>query len=320
MSGPLCDAVLEAAGSARVLESIETSNLFLVPLDWSRSRYRYHGLFRDLLRRELAESEPEPVPVLHRRAADWYEAHGEPESALEHAHASGDIDREARILTAVAAPAYHGGRLATVEAWLERFGDGDRLERFPSVAVLRGWVDALRGRAADAEQALAAAERGAASTPDGAAVAPDQPAPRRAVPRRRREDAGRRGRGSRRASPGQRLGRDGAPAQGRGPRPARGRGTTTRIWPRPPRRPRASAPGRRGSSRSASALLAEGRGDQPAAEQLALEAREAGEEAHVEGYSTPRSSWPPSRARSFATAAGTRRARTSRGRSTRSPL
>ena len=288
MSGPLCDAVLEAAGSARVLESIETSNLFLVPLDRSRSRYRYHGLFRDLLRRELAESEPELVPVLHRRAADWYEAHGEPESALEHAHASGDIDREARILTAVAAPAYHGGRLATVEAWLERFGDGDRLERFPSVAVLRGWVDALRGRAADAEQALAAAERGAAGAPDGAAVAPAISLLRAALCL----DGAERMLAAADAALGE-LPEDSAwvatahllkgaahvllgdEEQGdeilaRAAEAAEGVGA---------RETRILALGER-------AVLAEGRGDQPAAEQLALEAREAGEEAHVEGYST----------------------------------
>ena len=33
LSGPLCDAVLEAQGSARLLEELERSNLFLVPLD-----------------------------------------------------------------------------------------------------------------------------------------------------------------------------------------------------------------------------------------------------------------------------------------------
>jgi LuxR family maltose regulon positive regulatory protein len=33
MSGPLCDAVLETSGSAAELESLERSNLFLVPLD-----------------------------------------------------------------------------------------------------------------------------------------------------------------------------------------------------------------------------------------------------------------------------------------------
>ena len=59
MCGSLCDAVLDDEGSARELEKIERSNLFLVPLDHQREWHRYHHLFRDLLQRELAEREPQ---------------------------------------------------------------------------------------------------------------------------------------------------------------------------------------------------------------------------------------------------------------------
>ena len=91
MCGSLCDAVLRDKGSALQLEKIERSNLFLVPLDRQRVWYRYHHLFQDLLRRELAEQDPGLEPVLHRRAAAWYEAQGDHESALEHAQAAGDV-------------------------------------------------------------------------------------------------------------------------------------------------------------------------------------------------------------------------------------
>src|SRR5689334_53197 len=64
LSGPLCNAVLEDEGSDRELEKIERANLFLVPLDNCREWYRYHHLFRDLLRHELHASEPELVPEL----------------------------------------------------------------------------------------------------------------------------------------------------------------------------------------------------------------------------------------------------------------
>ena len=58
MSGPLCDAVLEATGSAAILESRARSNLFLVPLDAHGEWYRYHHLFRELLRAELVRADP----------------------------------------------------------------------------------------------------------------------------------------------------------------------------------------------------------------------------------------------------------------------
>src|SRR5262249_2449274 len=82
MSGALCDAVLDRDDSAASLSAVERSNLFLVPVDRERGWYRYHRPFRDLLRRELAEVEPDLVSVLNQRAAEWYEAHDYPEAAL----------------------------------------------------------------------------------------------------------------------------------------------------------------------------------------------------------------------------------------------
>jgi len=160
MCGSLCDAVLDDEGSARELEKIERSNLFLVPLDHQREWHRYHHLFRDLLQRELAEREPQLVPILHRRAADWYERHGDPESALEHALAAGDLDRVAAIVTEIALPTYYGGRIASVERWLSHFEHEGLLERYPGVALQGAWVHAIGGRAADARRWLDAAERG----------------------------------------------------------------------------------------------------------------------------------------------------------------
>lgn len=160
LTAPVCDAVLGSKGSAQVLASIEKSHLLVVPLDRRGESYRYHLLFQDLLRRELTESEPELVPVLHRRAADWFEALGDPESALLHAEGAGDTDRLARIVAAIALPAYYRGRIETVEGWLAAFDDETRLERYPTIGVIGGWIHALRGRPAAAERWLAAAERG----------------------------------------------------------------------------------------------------------------------------------------------------------------
>jgi LuxR family transcriptional regulator, maltose regulon positive regulatory protein len=174
LTAPVCNAVLKRKDSGRVLASLERTHLLLAPLDRVGEAYRCHPLFRDLLARELAEDEPELGAVLHRRAADWFEAHGDPESALGHAAGCGDLDRAARIVAAIALPAYYRGRIADVECWLETFDDEARLERYPSVAVLGGWIHALRGRPAAACCWLAAAERGIALEPvdDDASVAP----------------------------------------------------------------------------------------------------------------------------------------------------
>ncbi|TLN18828.1 hypothetical protein FDZ74_06600, partial [bacterium] len=56
LSGPLCDAVTGTTISQAVLEELEKSNLFLIPLDEERCWYRYHHLFQELLRYQAEEA------------------------------------------------------------------------------------------------------------------------------------------------------------------------------------------------------------------------------------------------------------------------
>ncbi len=169
MSGPLCDAVLETSGSGRRLRAIDRSNLFVVPLDASAKWYRYHHLFRDVLLRELEDNEAEQIPELNGRAADWFEAHGDLEAALDPAAAAGDIDRVARILASIALPVMSSGRAGSVEEWLDGFPGRADLERYPGIATLGAWVHAVRGDSQEAHQWLRAAEAGTpdAEMPDG---------------------------------------------------------------------------------------------------------------------------------------------------------
>ena len=143
MSGPLCDVVLDTSGSSDVLASLEASNLLLVPLDRQRRWYRYHHLFHELLGAELDRREPELVPELHARAASWCEANGLPETAIDHAQAAGDTDRVARLVWQLAMPAYGAGRVDTTRRWFGWFEDHGLLGRYPEVAVLGAWLQAL---------------------------------------------------------------------------------------------------------------------------------------------------------------------------------
>jgi LuxR family transcriptional regulator, maltose regulon positive regulatory protein len=159
MSGPLCDSVLGAAGSATTLESFERSNLLLVALDRRAEWYRYHHLLRDLLGAELRRREPETVPRLHLRAAAWYEANGLPELAIDHAREAGDSDRVARLVLDVMSSVWASGRVDTVLRWMEWFEHRNLIERYPAVTVHGALIFALLGRPAKAERWAAAAER-----------------------------------------------------------------------------------------------------------------------------------------------------------------
>ena len=158
MCGPLCDAVLQRDDSTQVLEQLEHENLFVVALDHRRQWFRYHHLFREMLRAELERREPELPASLNRRAAAWCEANGEPEAAIEYSAAAGDTDELARLVIAFASPYYRIGLVTTVERWLATFDDSALLERYPAIAVFGVWLHALRARPDVAERWALAVE------------------------------------------------------------------------------------------------------------------------------------------------------------------
>jgi LuxR family transcriptional regulator, maltose regulon positive regulatory protein len=157
MSGPLCDALLAATGSAQVLESLESRNGFVVALDRRGEWYRQHRLLRDSLGEELDELEPELVPGLHQRAADWLEENGDPAAALQHAYAGGNRSHFVRIFGTTALSEHARGRDSDIRAWLAYLDDGIALAKDPSAAAVAAKLHAHAGDLAEAERCLGAA-------------------------------------------------------------------------------------------------------------------------------------------------------------------
>jgi LuxR family maltose regulon positive regulatory protein len=105
LCGSLCDAVLhdvsatgEGTAGQETLVYLERANLFVISLDHERRWYRYHHLFRDLLRQRLMHKvSPEEITRVHIHASEWLEAHGDIAEAFQHAIAAADVDRAARL-------------------------------------------------------------------------------------------------------------------------------------------------------------------------------------------------------------------------------
>jgi LuxR family maltose regulon positive regulatory protein len=158
MSAPLCDAVLERRDSARTLQALERANLFLVPLDHRREWFRYNRVFREFLLAELRRDEPELVPELNRRAADWWEAHGALDDAIDYAEAAGDSTRMARLVTAVSVPGKSAARIGRLEDWFDQLDEPQLLAGNPALSVQGSWHHAFSGRPLDARRWADAAE------------------------------------------------------------------------------------------------------------------------------------------------------------------
>jgi len=196
LCGPLCDAVTRigesanqrtgesliprlCSGQARsftdsqaVLEYLESSNLFIVPLDDERRWYRYHRLFADLLRQRLHQSPPSfppasggacpatastrggelgegdergGAPVLHRRASEWFEQNGLMAEAIDHALAAEDLERAADLIEQNAEAILMRGEVATFLRWVSALPD-ELVHARPSLCVFYAWMLLMRGQ------------------------------------------------------------------------------------------------------------------------------------------------------------------------------
>jgi LuxR family transcriptional regulator, maltose regulon positive regulatory protein len=163
LAGPLCDAVTGADGSQRLLEEIERSQLFLVPLDNARHWYRYHTLFADMLRRELDQSEPGLAPLLHRRASEWHRQHGSIAEAIGHAISACDLADARELIASHWNLLVHEGLTETVESWLDRLPP-EMVVEDARMCLIRGFLARWLGRLDEVEPWLAAAE---ATAPKG---------------------------------------------------------------------------------------------------------------------------------------------------------
>jgi LuxR family transcriptional regulator, maltose regulon positive regulatory protein len=141
---PLCDAVTGSANAAEIIGVLERENLFVVPLDDSRQWFRYHHLFSQMLRSQLARTEPDIVPALHERASAWHRLSRSADEAIGHALAAGDV---AGTIDLIARRwyAYGGsGQALTVRGWMNSLGE--RTVGASPVAAHRAvWAAALSG-------------------------------------------------------------------------------------------------------------------------------------------------------------------------------
>jgi LuxR family maltose regulon positive regulatory protein len=158
MTPRLCDAVLGTADAAASLEAVARSNAFVVPIDDHREWYRYHQLFRDLLRAELGRRHPELLAVYMRRAARWCEQHEAPGEAFRYAYEGGDLALAGRIALAHRDEFARRGQSESVRLWIERCTD-EEVASDPQLSLAAAWVFFYGGAAARAKRFIAAAAR-----------------------------------------------------------------------------------------------------------------------------------------------------------------
>jgi len=140
----LCNATLDISNSQQILEVIDETNLFLVPLDEERRWFRYHHLFSDFLVLCLQDEQSVLIPDLHRRAAKWYLDNNYAYEAFSHILAAEDYSEAAYLVEQSAREMLERSELAQLMKWVAQLPEEYVQER-PRLSIYHTWALRLSG-------------------------------------------------------------------------------------------------------------------------------------------------------------------------------
>ena len=152
LSSELCNDVMNQSDSQSILEYLERTNLFILPLDKDRQWYRYHHLFADLLQKQLLQMRPDIISELHKRASLWFDKGGLSEEAIMHALATKDFEFAADVLEQnIPVMMGHGERISLIDKFFGKLPE-EFVRSRPVLSVQQIWGMAFSGRLNEAEE------------------------------------------------------------------------------------------------------------------------------------------------------------------------
>ena len=136
----VCDAIMGSrAESGKKLDWLQRHNVFIRPLDETQNWYRYHALLSDALRRRLVRQMPQKVPLLHRRASQWFAGAGLWPETVRHAFAAGEVEQAAQWAENCAIEMLERGDPYTLLGWIEKL-PLDVVEGRLRLRLMKAWA------------------------------------------------------------------------------------------------------------------------------------------------------------------------------------
>ncbi len=148
---PLCEVLTGASAtkSQEIIEWVVAANLFLVPLDEGGGWYRYHHLFRDLLRHKLSQqTSTADISGLHACAGAWFARNGLIDEALHHFLTAYDTAAAVALVARHRYALMNRAQWPRLEQYLQQFSP-DTVDRSPELLMARTWLLYHRGRFAE---------------------------------------------------------------------------------------------------------------------------------------------------------------------------
>jgi LuxR family maltose regulon positive regulatory protein len=127
-------------GGQQFLEWLETSDLFVIPLDEQGRWFRYHHLFQKLLQSRLKDRvNRDDLLSLYRRASRWFAENSLIDEALHYALAAGDVSAAAQLVEQNRLTLLDEDKWYILEKWLDQLPD-DIVQQRPELLLAKAWV------------------------------------------------------------------------------------------------------------------------------------------------------------------------------------
>lgn len=167
LNGTLCQALMPRTDCAQMLERLNASSLFLLPVEseGSEPNYRYHALFANFLRTQLQREHPGELLRLHLSASAWYESVGRPVPAIDHAIEGGDHPHALALLEQHAQRFVEQGRMRLLARWFAAIPP-EQLRQHPRMQAIDVWAVLFTQGASDSMPLLAASGIEASDDPE----------------------------------------------------------------------------------------------------------------------------------------------------------
>ncbi|GAA1238836.1 LuxR family maltose regulon positive regulatory protein [Microbacterium phyllosphaerae] len=164
MCADLVESTMGVDDATALFDELERESLFLVALDRDREWFRFHPLFRELLRFRLRAQPGGRSTAILTAAAEWHLAHDDAPAAIDYLLEAHSWDRAVMVIAARGRDVVERSDTLTVSRWLESLPPEFRSTR-PEVEILRGMLMMMNGDAARAEDVLRREADRTTSTP-----------------------------------------------------------------------------------------------------------------------------------------------------------
>ncbi len=155
MSPALVEHTLHVPDAVSLFDELERDSMFLVAIDGDREWFRFHHLFRDLLRYRLRARHPDEEVRILTAAATWFLERDDLPSAIECLLHARSWDRALDLIMRGGREVYERDQAASVGQWLAQVPEHARIAR-PAADALYGIVLGMSGEAVQGEDVLRA--------------------------------------------------------------------------------------------------------------------------------------------------------------------